>query len=259
MKKTILLFYLLICSQAQAWTLEPNTARGFESNEIDIYIANTDCSGAGFSTNQYESLIKSAVKRFWNNVPTSSLYLSVKGIRSDIDISGDTHSSALAKVPNNSILAGCNDSATDFSSAGILGSAVMNCSGDTCKAVLILNAHANSGLPSLSSGDQEAVIAHEIGHAFGLGHSEYKYNLMYYSISGKFQKWLGMDDIDGVSYLYPHESELDLLGLSAIGNCGSISLDGDQSNGGNKSLFSFLIGVLSVLLLSKTRNIKNLF
>ena len=29
---------------------------------------------------------------------------------------------------------------------------------------------------------------------FGLGHSEYKHNLMYYSVGGKTQKWLGIDD-----------------------------------------------------------------
>ncbi|MDP7320893.1 MAG: M57 family metalloprotease [Bacteriovoracaceae bacterium] len=217
----ILLFFPFY--HAYAWTLNPNTQKGFKNNEIKIFIANTTCSGAGFSTSRYVDLIKNAVEDYWNKVPTSALFLKVEGIKDDIDITGDTHSSALNKVPANTIVAGCNASATDFDDSSILGSAAMQCSGNTCRAILILNAHSSSKLPQKSDREIEAVIAHEIGHAFGLGHSEYQQSLMYYNTSGKYQKWLGDDDIDGVTYLYPHESKFDLLGQSLLGNCGAIA------------------------------------
>ena len=96
------------------------------------------------------------------------------------------------------------------------------------------------------------MIAHEIGHAFGLGHSEYKESLMYYSISGKYQKWLGEDDVDGVSYLYPNESELDVLGISLLGNCGAIaSTDSEKGIQLIDWIVSLLFGFLIPVLLIK--------
>ena len=249
---TLLFVLMLFGQQALGFSLNNNTGKGFSSNEIDVYIADTDCSGAGFTTERYKALVSSAVKRFWNNVPTSALFLDVKGIRSDIDIDGDDHDAALNKVPRNSILAGCNDSADQFSNASILGSAKMKCSGSTCYAVLILNAHPNSSLPDKDEGVIEDIIAHELGHAFGLGHSKLKPSLMYYSVSGKFQKWLGQDDIDGVSYLYPHDSEVDILGMSLLGNCGSINMNGDNQHGFFKSV---LIGLILILLLGFFRKL----
>ena len=241
----------LLTSNAYAFTLNSNTGKGFNKNSIDIYVADTDCSGAGFTTDKYVTLIKSAMKRFWNAVPTSALYLDVKGIDTSIDIDGDNHTAAIAKTKSNTILAGCNDDATDFDQPGILGSAKMQCTGSTCKAVLILNAHANSSLKNKSEGDVEAIIAHEVGHAFGLGHSEYQYNLMYYNISGKFQKWLGQDDIDGITYLYPHDSELDVLGISLLGSCATINTK-PESKTTKSFLKTFLGGIFSVMFLFMT-------
>jgi hypothetical protein len=254
--KSILIFSLFIISNhSYSWTLNPSTAKGYEKNTIDIHVANTDCSGAGFTTAKYTTLIRTAVKRFWNQVPTSALFLDVKGINTSIDINGDEHDAALLKVPKNSILAGCNDDAEDFDDAGILGSAQMSCTGGDCVAVLILNAHANSGLPGKSDEDLESIIAHEIGHAFGLGHSEFKHNLMYFSISGKFQKWLGMDDIVGLNYLYPHDSEIGALGISLLGNCGAVaSAPGEKKPTMFSFLFSIFFGIFFVILIYGLKN-----
>lgn len=223
MKLLFIINLIFLSSSLKAWTLNSSTGEGFDDNKINIYIANTSCAGAGMTLSEFEDLIKSSVKHFWNSVSTSALHLDVKGLKTDIDITGDQHAAAVLKAPKNSILAGCNTSGEDFENSAILGSALSSCTGSTCRAVLILNAHSESSLPTKSDSELEAVIAHEIGHAFGLGHSEYKESLMYYSISGKYQKWLGDDDIDGVTYLYPHESELDVLGQSLLGNCGAIA------------------------------------
>ena len=247
MKKFILTFiFLTTHAPAFAFTLNPNTGKGFKSNNIKIIIANTDCSGAGFSTSKLKSLTKNAIDHYWNNVTSSAINLNVTGIDASIDIDGMNHVTALnSVVPNNRIVAGCNDDADGFTDPTILGSALMSCSGSNCKAVLILNAN-NSRLNDFSTSELEAVIAHEIGHAFGLGHSEIKHNLMYYSVGGKNQEWLGLDDIDGVNYLYPHDAET----LGFFGNCGTIqSVNTNSPFSFLKSLFlgMFLIFFLSVI------------
>jgi hypothetical protein len=99
----------------------------------------------------------------------------------------------------------------------------------------------------MSDSEIKAVIAHEIGHAFGLGHSEYKHNLMYYSVGGKTQKWLGIDDIDGATYLYPHDAEM--AGL--LGSCGTIKdISKHKLENSDESIFKFLLLFLFGLFIS---------
>ena len=66
---------------------------------------------------------------------------------------------------------------------------------------------------------------------------------MYYSIGGKTQQWLGQDDVNGVTYLYPNESEFGALGISLLGNCGSLNLDGDNNH-------AFIYQTLAAFILS---------
>jgi hypothetical protein len=236
MKIIIILTCILYSALGYSFTINRDMA-GFNSNNIDIEIANTDCSGAGFTTSQYSKLIKDAVDEYWNSIPTSALYLKVTGIKTSIDIDGDQFSTAINKASTGKILAGCNDDVTDFTDGSILGAAVATCDSSGCRSVLILNAHPNSELKNMSDKEIKAVIAHEIGHAFGLGHSEYQHNLMYYSVGGKTQKWLGIDDIDGATYLYPHDAEI--AGL--LGSCGTIKdISKHKLNNKNKSFMNFL-------------------
>lgn len=226
MKYFTFIFIFFFCKNSLGFTLSESRGRYFNNNEIDVHIAPTDCSGAGFTTSELASMVENAVEDYWNAVPTSALFLDVKGIDTSMDIDGLTHENAINTiVPTNSIVAGCNDDVTEFNNPAILGSAVLSCSDSTCKAVLILNAK-NSNLNNKSSSEIEAVIAHELGHAFGLGHTEIQHNLMYYSTAGKTQNWLGQDDIDGVTYLYPHKPEL--LGL--LGSCAMIDLDKEMNH-----------------------------
>ena len=238
--KLLITFTLFFSQSVFSFTLNPDTGQGFDDNKINIHIATTSCAGAGFSTSTLSSMVNEAIDKYWNAVPTSALYLKNKGVGS-INIDGDSFSSALNKVSVGTILAGCNDDVSDFSSPSILGAAVMNCSSSKCKAVLILNAN-NSALNNMSRSERVAVIAHELGHAFGLGHSEYTHNLMYYSTGSKKQKWLGEDDIDGVSYLYPHAPQM----ASLLGSCGTIDLTPDKRN---YFWISLLLGLLITIFI----------
>ena len=85
-----------------------------------------------------------------------------------------------------------------------------------------------------------AVIAHEIGHALGLGHSTEKGALMYPSMVTQRKK-LGLDDIYGISYLYPIESSFQ--------TCATITTDKPTKT---KSGLFFGLGLAVIYFLSRS-------
>ena len=254
MKKILLLILFTIKSYA-VFTLNPDTGRGFKKNNLNIIISNSDCSNAGFSTAKFKDYVEDAVNDYWNQVSTSAIKLNVKSINSSYDITGLTFEQALNTVPYNTILAGCNATgATEFDGSSqpsgkssVLGAAVMDCNGNNCRSVLIINSHPTNSVVDLNRSNLIATIAHEIGHAIGLGHASAKHNLMYYAVGGKVQTWLGNDDIKGVTYLYPHEEEMSCL----LGNIGSIKdiNDNDPPNGLSIMIMSFFFIVLLIQML----------
>jgi hypothetical protein len=246
--KILLVFLLPLISLASP-TLT-SAKRGFENSRINIFIASNSCDNTGFSRERLISYTKEAVTEYWNDVPTSSLELVVKGTQND-DISADDTTTIMGKVRNNTILIGCNSSGiTDFSTAGILAGARLECSGRTCTAFIAINDFPGTSIADLSQSQIIATIAHELGHAFGLGHTAISYNLMYYALGGKKQEFLGQSDIDGVSWLYPQNDNLSGL----LGACGTIS--NINKNDSIPTFFLlFLMGFIFMILLSKYRKI----
>ena len=181
----ILVFSLFILSfNGQAFTLSSSQGRGFSHSNITIEVALTDCSNAGFTTSQFVDLIKNATNKYWNSVPSSSLKLNVTGI-SNIDIDGETSLRNIItnKVKTGTILAGCNDDLT-ANTSNIGGVATLSCpSEESCRGALVMNATINGPLPTLDKESVIAIIAHELGHALGLGHSQYKHSLMYFLLA----------------------------------------------------------------------------
>jgi predicted Zn-dependent protease len=248
--KTLITFILLHSYSFAVFTLNPDTGKGFKKNSINIIISNSDCTPAGFSTVKFKDYVEDAVNDYWNSVSTSALKLNVKSIDSNYDISGLTFDQALALTPMNTILAGCNATgSTSFDGSSepsgkssTLGAAVMECIGKNCRSVLIINSHPTNSVQDLNRSNLLATVAHEIGHAIGLGHASSKHNLMYYAVGGKVQNWLGNDDIKGVTYLYPHEEEMSCL----FGSIGSI--DDTNQPPSSSLLFIMLFGFFSILL-----------
>src|SRR5690606_21495045 len=92
-------------------------------------------------------------------------------------------------------------------------------------------------------------IAHEIGHAIGLGHAEdnQKEALMYFRLVNQ-RKELGQDDIDGVSFLYPmHVDAFGLLEGGLLGGCGTIQLNKNEPP--KNPPFSQMVFPLAVMIL----------
>jgi hypothetical protein len=264
----LLCYSLLIFSYAHAFTLNNNVSAGFSQDEVKVYVAETsDCSNiTGMDNQDIVNMIGIAVREFWNTVPSSRLRLKSAGIYSTTDTNfadgilcnyyaADYDDMtdclpAMDRIPQvHDVIFSCNTNGTDNFQGmsgynpGILAETVINnFNGTNIKGsvILINSASAMSGFNSLSYAQKISVIAHEIGHAIGLGHSPVKASLMYFAVVPT-RNSLGQDDIDGVTYLYPKQFD----------GCGALSISGsshtDDGPGPWNFLLSFFLGALLVI------------
>lgn len=249
--KFFLISFLFISTNVFAYTLANPLRAGFSSGDVKVYIANDNCVNANISPSALESLVKEAIDDYWNTVATSSLKIEILGL-SSTSLNGDSGlTTAAAKTADNSVIVGCNNDLAEFSGAGILGVGGNSCSGTNCRGVVIMNDAVGT---SMATEDRTTIVnalAHELGHALGLGHASIHEALMYYNltIDGKVQKALHQDDINGITYLYPNKKTLSGLG----GACGTISLDGKERK---NFWISFLIG-FAFLMFFKIKFLNN--
>jgi len=217
----IIVFIFLVAPKTYSFTLIDKDSK-FPSGSIKLEFVNDSC--ASISLSKLKNYTKKAVNKFWNRVGSSAIALQMGGNRS-IDGSAITSFSGLISLAKkNTILVSCLENLSSFTSDGgdnILGVGSIFCaSKKICYGALAINGRATSAINSESSSQIIATIAHELGHAIGIGHSSFKHNLMYYSIGSKKQEFLGQDDIDATTFLYPHSKEVQGL----MGSCGTIHL-----------------------------------
>lgn len=231
-----------LSSNAQAFTLSNSVAAAFGGDDVRVYVADHDCTNLGISNQDLLGLLEEAVDQYWNTVPTSRLRLETGGIRnvgSAFQTDRICNNAGSNCDPNpdlvfsDGILVSCNTSTDNFTSSSILALTVPNSiEGRTIRGgVVLLNDRADNQFRSKGRSEQLAILAHEIGHAIGLGHSEKVHNLMHYE-SHPSRRALGWDDIDGVTYLYPTEQPFD--------GCGSIAFQ----DGGKGMGTGLLVGLL---------------
>lgn len=270
LKFFILSFFFI--SYTHAYTLNNNFGAGFKDNKVKVYVdADTTCAKNLLTPGQLEAMIGPAVDKFWNEVPTSSLRLEASGFSAGVPtmnhgrLCSPTDDSCITAgssspegliPPVSDIVIACNDNNLNFDGSNVLAVTIPNkFSGQKIAGAVILINEGSDSFGKLSHSDQIAVIAHEIGHAIGLGHSDVKAALMYYRIVN-LRRNLGQDDVDGVSYLYPVKFD----GFGLLGGCGTIS-DGKNppSNppfwqmGITLGLFILIIEALKLFYRSKTR------
>lgn len=253
MKKIFLSFILLLsCINTHAFTLNNSAMLVFNDDEVTVNVA-SGCTQIGLTSEELLEIVGQAVDRFWNQSPTSRLKLR-KGSVINAGTKYHTESICTEKTncdPNpdllvtSDILIACNaNTKSNFPISSILGITIPNnISGQKIIGSLIMINDTENTLFVIKSRDaQIAILAHEIGHAIGLGHSPVKDSLMYYATVSQ-RKFLGRDDIDGISYLYPKQQP-------ALG-CGTVDIN--HSNGGGSDwgaglfLGFSLIGLIEIL------------
>ncbi|MES2526809.1 MAG: matrixin family metalloprotease [Bdellovibrionota bacterium] len=252
------ILFLFTLTTAEAFTLNNNFAASFKKSKVKVAVAG-DSICTGITAQEMESLIAPSVNDFWNEVPTSRLRLKSAGFTvpiATVDINtarlcSPTDSACIASAATNGenvlppvdgIVIACNSNANNFTGNSVLAVTVPNnfASKKIKGAVILINDNANiagEGLRALTHSDRIGVIAHEIGHAIGLGHADESEEqaLMYYRVVDQ-RRSLGQDDIDGVTYLYPIKIDgcglFDGLVASTVAMNKKDDSDDDQNGGG---------------------------
>ena len=237
MMKFLITSLITLSSPLWAYTLNNNFGASFKDNDVKVKIAgDTTCASAGVTAYELEDMVGPAIDKFWNRVPTSALRLKSGGFTGVINnintgrLCAPTDDACITAAagsvipPVTDIVIACNNLATNFGGASVLAVTIPNnFSGKNITGAVILINNSSTAFANLSKDDQIGVIAHEIGHAIGLGHTDDRAALMYYR-TVDLRRALGEDDIRGVSYLYP----VHIDGFGLLGGCGTI-----QSKDGN--------------------------
>jgi len=243
LKTKFLLLLLFLNVQIKAFKLNNNVNLAFKKESISVNLAQGFCTNIGISDDEFLTIIEDAVSDYWNKVPTAKLKLT-RGSKVSVSTNFQTGlicNSGTNCDPNpllevdNDILISCNNNLTNFPSSSILGVTVPNhSSGSTLLgSLIIINDRADTQFDTKSRDEKVAIIAHEIGHALGLGHSPVRDSLMYYSTIPT-RRSLGRDDIDGITYLYPKQQPI---------TCGTVITENSTPQWP-----SFLLGFLFIYL-----------
>lgn len=264
--KRIIFLFIFLSSHALAYTFNNNFGASFKDNDVKVMIAgNTYCdeTGAGLTQGELEDLIGPAIDKFWNRVPTSALRLSFGGYTDDItsintrklcaptDEACITGAPGATIAPVTEIVIACNERVDNFGSGNVLAVTIPNnfAGKDIVGSVILINNMATSVFKNLSRADQIGVIAHEIGHAIGLGHTDDKAAMMYYR-TVDLRRALGEDDMRGVSYLYP----MKLDGFGLLGGCATIDENKKLPPSGG-SFFTMILSLFFLVMIWEIRRL----
>ncbi|MBI4404465.1 MAG: matrixin family metalloprotease [Deltaproteobacteria bacterium] len=182
------------------WTLLDSSLKGWEQNPLSVRMNYTECT---ISRTVLDRIIDDSFA-LWNAAPTAKIKLE----RSSEE-STTTPDQFLARSATDSPLILCDASfgshlSTDpdqVPAATWIPTPVTTLD----YGAILLNGQAGRAaeISQLSEAELFVVIAHELGHLLGLGHSQDSAALMYYSINGKTKAVLSQDDLDGLTYVYP--------------------------------------------------------
>lgn len=253
-------FYLIALS-AHAFTFNNSVAAAFEEEKVTIRVSSETCQEIGVSNSELEDMLREAVDQYWNKAPTSRLYMDIGApIETDPIFRTGDPCQAPGCTPNpdmivdSGIVVVCNENTDIFDSPQILAVTLTNNiqKRRLVGSLVLINDRVGSRFGERSRDEQVAVLAHELGHAIGLGHSPVRDSLMYFTVVPK-RRSLGQDDIDGISFLYP-----DNISTSA---CGTLALGPNRpsapnSSSKNQAPLALLIGLCAVLLIGRNK-IKN--
>lgn len=244
MKFILLLILIFVQSQANAFTLGSSTAsatfKGWDSKELKFKLNISNC---GISENDMNAAIDSAFN-LWNSVDTSSIKLK-RG-----DISTDTVQTIINNATASDPYIICDDSfdqtfgLTNEEANWISGIGSFNVinSKNINYGFLVLNSMQGSSaaVARLNAVDLSIVIAHEIGHVLGLGHTSDEGSLMYYSIGKKQELRLSLDDKTGLTYLNPRNEPVKNKALGCASVVGPLN-DDDKNNFKKQFIFSMFL------------------
>ncbi len=252
------LFALLITGDSSAFTISGSgnsNIKGWQTKELTFKLNATNC--AGLSQAVVEQTIADAFEA-WNNVPTSNLKLVYGGTTTT------TAAQAAAGTATDYPVIICdpafNTTTSQAGNNGVtgVGTFALNANNEISKGYLLLNADTGASptynISTQSTSSNSLLIAHEVGHVLGFGHSSDNFALMYFQYTASRQLALAQDDMDALAYLYPRNEPSDkLLG------CGTLStpFSGGPWMGMGLALFWYLL--VPALILRSSRKFTQVF
>lgn len=130
---------------------------------------------------------------------------------------------------------------------GVGGIAVELSSNRIVYGYILLNVldGATASLEGLDENRVRIVLAHELGHVLGLGHSDDPRALMFPNITRLLRAELSSDDVAGVMALYGPESQVEEGGGIACAQVAPIGPSAGSGSGGGPALASFVLFLLT--------------
>ncbi|MBI1861249.1 MAG: matrixin family metalloprotease [Deltaproteobacteria bacterium] len=189
----------LLSTPALAWTLIGPSTGGWDTRHLTVFVNPTNCS---VSSDFLNARLDAALAAL-NHVPTADITLT-RYPDAVATTPADLSSGLSSDIPL--IYCSTNFSAeTGTEGDSVPASTMATSDGTMSYALLYLNSESGkeANIANIDSGKFEAMLAHELGHALGLGHSSQSEALMYFSIHYKPAAILTQDDMDGLTYLYP--------------------------------------------------------
>lgn len=212
------------CSTAQAFTLIGTNSKikGWNTHELAFHLNPENCPDG------IDAVIEEALKT-WNGVPTSGITVTL----GDNTTATAAELKAIATTDVPAIVCSTNLAADANLDPNVIPGLAQGTRFDEGNHInygyIVLNVQpgAAANINNLSEELVQVVIAHEVGHVLGLGHSENTNALMYYDASKKEQLSLSQDDMDGLVYLYARN---EFGGDNLLGGCGMIAKPSRQSH-----------------------------
>ena len=230
MKNIAWMVVVLFVQTSFGWTHLSTNIKGWNTKKLTFYVNPTNCTLP--EATLYDILDTSI--NAWNGIPNSGLELS----RSSTPVTttvAEFNAGTATQVPL--ILCDPNMAEADYI-PGMTTNTALNTAGFIIYSGILLNANTSGAaeISNLTKAELEVTIAHEIGHALGLGHSSDIDALMYYSIGNKPRAILTQDDMDGITHIYPRNE----LSGGAFG-CSSV-----HGKSTRQTFLWFWIGLLAV-------------
>ena len=241
----IILFILFIHTTASAFTLI--YSNGWEDPTLTFHLNPAGCRP------ETATLIQESMD-LWNSIPNSELKLLLR------TLSTATPAQAVSGTASESAVIVC-DPAFGTTFPGVdpdgaigVGGAYPNSAGRLTLGFVVLNVESGTiaNFNNLNTTLAKVALAHEIGHALGIGHSTDTAALMNYSTGSKQNFSLAEDDVNAINYLYGRD---ELSSDEAFGGCARVHTLPPSFPTGRLLMLSFL-SMLMLLLWARLKSLK---
>ncbi len=219
---------------AHAFTLQgtDSNLRGWNLNMLQVKVSTEECSVSA-------DVLNGSVDRafaLWNSISDSGIKLYRSSTANTVALA-DYYTGATTAQENGPVIFCSSTFSTVASTDGdqIVGLGYARSEGAAIiGGFMVLNSEAGKAadILKISEGLLDTVIAHEMGHVLGLGHSQDTKALMNYNLAARTILSVSKDDADGLRYLYPRNEVTNPYPLG----CGTVENRGEKRGGGGASV-----------------------